>query len=924
MQFRLLGAMEIFAAGRRIPIGSRKERLVLAVLLLEANRWVPIGRLVELAWTEEVPESARRTVQSLISRLRARLRMIDQALNIEREGACYRLTVDRASVDVHRFRDLLAAARDADDNTAAALYSEALSLWRGDGLTHEVAAEHLREELAELRLRAIEDQMDAELRLGRHRSVVGRLSALASAYPYRQRITGQLMLALHREGRSDEALECYRRMKNRLMEEVGLDPAEELIQLELAILRADPSLVAQPSSLDLAGVASLPPMQLPADIVSFSGREEHVKHLDALLPDDGAPPVATLVAIAGTAGIGKTTLAVHWAHRVRDRFPDGQLYVNLRGYGLANTVEAADALRGFLDALHVPSQQIPTDTDQAAAQFRSVLAHRRVLILLDNARDAEQVRPLLPGGGRCLVIVTSRRQMSGLVATEGARLLRLALFTTHEAYELLARRIDRERLQADPAAVEALITACGRLPLALAIAAARSAVQHEFPLRAIADQLKAGLAAFDCGDAATCLRTVFSWSYGALSEPAARLFRMLSLYPGAHFTPAAAASLTGARLQDAQAQLAELADMHLIDEYRPGRFTVHDLLRTYATELAEAVDPSVDRRAAARRALEHYLHSAHDAAQLLSPHRDPIVLPPVLPGVHLEPFADHDEALSWFMAQHDALLAAVHLAIKLALDAHVWQLAWSLADYLDRQGHWKDQLSCQRLAVEAAERSGHPLGRAAAFRNLARAHLRLTQYDDAHHHYSAALDVYAAEHDVVGQAHTYGNLSAVHVLQEDHHAALHCALQSLQLFERAGHRAGMARALNATGWYQLHLGDYDLAIDSCTRALELHLEIDDRHGQANTYDSLGLAHRYLGNYAEATACYQRSIDLYRCLGDRYNEADTLTHLGENLLASGDRSGADQVWRSALRILEDLGHPDAAKLRRRPPLSGGSQ
>ncbi|MFG1948681.1 BTAD domain-containing putative transcriptional regulator [Nonomuraea sp. NPDC048826] len=920
MEFRLLGALEMFAAGQRVPIGSRKERLVLAVLLLEANRWVSLGRLIELVWGDEVPESARRTVQSLISRLRARLRTIDQALNIEREGACYRLTVDRARVDVHRFRDLLAGARDADDSTAAAMYSEALGLWRGDGLTHEVAAEHLRQELAELRLRAIEDQADTELRLGQHRSLIGRLSALASAYPYRQRITGQLMLALHREGRSDEALECYRRMKDRLREEVGLDPAEELIQLELSILRADPSLVARSPSLTLTGVASLPPMQLPADIGSFSGRKEHVTHLDALLPDESAPPAATIVAISGTAGIGKTTLAVHWAHRVRDRFPDGQLYVNLRGYGLAQAVEAADALRGFLHALHVPAPQIPADTDQAAAQFRSVLAHRRVLIVLDNARDAEQVRPLLPGGGRCLVLVTSRRQMSSLVAAEGAHLLRLALFTTDEAYELLARRIDRERLQADPAAVEALITACGHLPLALGIAAARSSVQHEFPLRAIADQLQAGLAAFDCGDAATCLRTVFSWSYGALSEPAARLFRMLSLYRGASFTPAAAASLAGARLQEAQAQLAELADMHLIDECRPARFAVHDLLRTYAAELAEAVDAPADRRAAARRALEHYLHSAHEAAQLLSPHRDPIVLPPVLPGVRLEPVADHDEALSWFTAQHDALLAAVRLAVELTLDAHVWPLAWSLADYLDRQGHWKDQLSCQRLAIEAAERSGHPLGRAAAFRNLARAHLRLTQYDDARRHYSAALDVYVAEDDVVGQAHTYGNLSAVHVLQEDHHAALHCARQSLQLFERAGHRPGMARALNATGWYQMLLGDYDLAIDSCTRALDLHLEIDDRHGQANTHHSLGLAHHHLGEYTKATACYQRSIDLYRRLGDRYNEADTLTYLGENLLASGDRSGADELRRDALRILEDLGHPDAAKLRGRQLLT----
>ncbi|NRQ32552.1 tetratricopeptide repeat protein [Nonomuraea sp. NN258] len=912
IEFRLLGAVEISAAGRRIPVGSRKERLVLAALLLEANRWVPVDRLVELAWSDEAPDTAVRTVQSLISRLRARLRALDPALTIEREGVCYRLTVDPNDVDVHRFRGLLARAREADDETASGLYAEALGLWRGDGLTSEIAAAHLRQELAELRLRAIEDQMDTELRLGRHRAVIGELSALASEHPYRQRITGQLMLALHRDGRSDEALETYRRMKDRLADKAGLDPADELVKLELAILRSDPSLATRRAET----VAFPPPMQLPADVTSFSGREEHLARLDDLLPGDDAPPAVTIVAIAGTAGIGKTALAVHWAHRVRDRFPDGQLYVNLRGYGPAHAVKASDVLRGFLDALRVPAERIPADADQAAARFRSVIAGRRMLILLDNARDAEQVRPLLPGGGRCLVVVTSRRRLSGLVAAEGAHPLRLNLFNTGEAYELLARRIDRARLDADPAAVESLITACGRLPLALAIAAARSAVQHDFPLRTIADQLTGDLTAFDCGDPATCLRTVFSWSYRALSEPAAWLFRVLSLHPGADFSPAAAASLSGAGLQDTRAHLAELSDMHLVDEHRPGHFAFHDLLRTYATELTESTDDEADRRAAVHRVLDHYLHSAHAAAQLLSPHRDPIGLSPAVAGVRTEPLTGHDDALDWFTTQHAALLAAVQQAAELTLDAHVWQLAWSLADYLDRQGHWMDQIACQRQAIEAAARAGHPSGQAAAYRNLARAHMRLTKYEDAHDHYSSALAIYTAADDTVGQAHTYGNLSAVRVLQEHHRSALHYARQSFLLFEQAGHRAGMARALNAIGWYQLLLHDYDQAVESCTRALDLHTEIDDRHGLANTYNSLGLAHRNLGEHAEATACYQRSVDLYRSLGDRYNEADTLTHQGENLLESGDHDGAHRLWHNALRILDDLGHPDAAKLRDR--------
>jgi len=682
------------------------------------------------------------------------------------------------------------------------------------------------------------------------------------------------------------------------------------------------------------------PAQLPADVAAFTGRRAHLDRLTAVLNrddrdddgddarddagddagDDARPPATVVIsAIAGTAGIGKTALAVHWAHRVRHRFPDGQLYVNLRGFHPSGSVtHPAQAMRGLLEALDVPRQRIPGDLDAQAALYRSELADRRMLIVIDNARDAEQVRPLLPGSPGCFVLVTSRSQLTSLVAVEGAHPLTLDLLTHDEAWQLLARRLGPDRLTAEPQAAEELITRCARLPLALAIVAARAATNPDFPLHAIATELRDNdkrLDAFADEDPSGDIRAVFSWSLATLGPASARMFRLLGLHPGPEVSVPAAASLAGEPVPAVRPMLAELARAHLIVEATPGRYTLHDLLRVYAGELAASAEPDDQRRAAQHRMLDHYLHTAHAADRLVDPHRDTFALSAPVDGVTPEPLADYQQAMTWLTTEHAVLTAAVGHAAAVGFDVHAWQLARAIAESLDRRGHWRDWIDTQYTALAAARRLGDPSMRADAHRTLARAATRLGHYDDAHTHYRHALDIYVEAGDAAGRAHTHNSIAEVWERQGRYQDALDHAQVALDLHSDAGHLRGKAAALNAVGWYHAQLGSYHSALSACEEALSLLTELGDRYGLAATSDSLGYAHHRLGDHERALACYVYSLDLFRDLGDRYWEATLLTRIGETRRAMGEADGARDDWQQALAILQELAHPDAEQVRR---------
>jgi len=647
------------------------------------------------------------------------------------------------------------------------------------------------------------------------------------------------------------------------------------------------------------------PAQLPSDLAGFTGRRRELDLLNRLLlGSERKPPTVLIATVSGTAGVGKTTLAVHWAHQVRHRFPDGQLYVNLRGYDpLGRVMTPVEAIRGFLDALGVSAGRTLGDLSAKVGLYRSLLSDKRILVVLDNARDTDQVRPLLPGSASAVVIVTSRNGLTGLVATAGAEPVTVDLMSTMEARELLARRLGNDRVAAELAAADAIIHSCARLPLALTIAAAR-ARQTGFPLASVAAMLADGdrrLDALDAGDPNAQVRSVFSWSYDALRPASARLFRLLGQHPGPDTGAPAAASLIGQPLPETRRLLAELARAHLLEEPVPGRYSFHDLLRAYAADLTRGKEPE-----ALDRLLDHYLHTACAADRILNPKRDPIAVPLAAPAPLTSPEeVTGEQASAWLTTEYPVVLSAVRSAADANLHRHTWQLAWSIDTILDRHGQWAGQAGAWRIAARAAGELGELTARGYAYRRLANAELRLGNLEQADAAICAALDDHVRAGDPTGQAHSHHMFGTLRRTQGRIEDALDHARQALALFQRAGHHRGEALAVNTVGWYLAALGHHGEATSHCRRALALLEEIGDVYGQAHTWDNLGSAHLRGGQLAEAAECYEHALALFRRADDRFYEARMLDRLGDTHLAAGNRGSARAAWEDAERIFVDI-------------------
>jgi tetratricopeptide (TPR) repeat protein len=566
--------------------------------------------------------------------------------------------------------------------------------------------------------------------------------------------------------------------------------------------------------------------------------------------------------------------------------------------------------------LDVPPSKIPTDLDAQAALYRSLLADKRVLVILDNARDVDQVRPLLPGTSGSIAVITSRNQLSSLIA-QGAHPVTVDQLDAHDAGRFLARRLREERTASEPEATARIIDACAGLPLALAIVAARAAAHPDFPLAALAAELHDSndrLNALADPDPAFDIRAVFSWSYRALAPDTARLIRLLSLHPGPDITAAAAASLAGIAPRQANRLLADLTRANLLVEQSLGRFSFHDLLRVYASERAIAIDSQEDRSEAVGRMLDHYLHSAHAANELIDSTRDPIAIAPFRPHVSPEHPADAEAAMAWFNAERTVLTAAVDRAAAQGFDVQCWQLAWTMPVYLNRRGHWHDQVLASKAAVEAARRLGDTAAQIRALRMLAHAYTRLERFEEAHLLLGRALALSKSLNDRIGQAHILQVHGRLWRLQGRFPEAIACTEKALGLFKASGHREGEASALNSMGWHHALIGDHRAALAYCEQSMIIMQAIGHRSGQATTWHSLGYIDHGLGRHAQAVAHYQRALDLYRELEYRIGEAETLNNLGDTLLAVGDHVAAGRTWRRALVILDGLGHTDAEEVR----------
>lgn len=974
LRFTVLGDVRVWRDGAEVDPGPPLRRTLLALLLARAGSPVPLADIVDALWEERPPTHAVNMVHRHVGALR---RLLEPGLPNRAEGSLllrggggYRLLAPSGSVDLQRFHQLAQQARDLlrrnDRNgtdTVVDLYVQALALRQGPaaGCPVQAPAHPVFTELDRAYDAVVREAAEVALGCGRADRVLPALSASAARHPLDEGLQARLLLALAATGRTAAALEVFRSTAARLADELGVDPGPELIDARRQVTAAegghgavDGTRDAEPDTEQAPGAPApapahtpapdtppaptappFKPAQLPPALSAFAGRDAELDRLRALLTGaaaaegHGGPTAA--ITIGGQAGVGKTALAVRLAHEVADRFPDGQLYVNLRGFDLAAApLRPQDAVRGFLDALGVPAARIPEGLDAQAALFRSLLAGRRLLVLLDNARDAAQVRPLLPGASGCVALVTSRSRLTGLASADGAHPLTLDVLTPPEALSALALRVGDARVAAEPQAAAEIVSLTAGLPLALAVVAARAAAHPAFALATPAEQLReahGGLDALRDNDPAIDVRTVFSWSYDELAPAAARLFRLLALHPGPELTVHQAAALVGESVGRSRALLAELTDTGLLAERSPGRYACHDLLRAYATELVHAFESADERRAALRRLLDHVLHSAHGAALLFDPPTS--VITPVAPAEGAHPsdtparpqrLADEATALAWFTAERAVLLGALRQAVDHGFDTHVWQLAWCLERFHERHGPWSEYLAVQRTALAAAQRLGDPVALAQAHRGLGRACMMLRHYDEAHHHLRASLGEFAGEAPETdhghGRAQSHLALWTLMTRQGRFRDGLEELPPALLLYRASGHRRGQADVLVAMAWGEACLGNGQDALTHAHRALALFQELGIRLAEGYAWDTLGHVHRQLGRHERSMRCHRRALTLFREVGDLFNEACVLDRLGDAQHASGRVTEALGTWREALGALQDVDPLWAAEVEKK--------
>jgi DNA-binding SARP family transcriptional activator/tetratricopeptide (TPR) repeat protein len=926
MEFGLLGALRVASSGGELVFPAR-QRIVLAVLLLRANQVVTIDTLAGVLWDGEPPPGARNTVQGYVKLIRQKLGPQDSRRLVTR-GPGYVLTVADGELDTDRFirlRDAARAAADGRDWMAAAVQlSEALALWRGEPLADLSAPVLARDEvprLAELRLTALEARIDADLRLGRHADLVAELRQLTGGHPFRERFVGQFMLALYHCGRQAEALAAFRDIRQVLRNELGIEPGPELARLHERMLAADPELSAEPGTAgegdDRAAVAEWSeqdsPAQLPPDTVDFTGREPQVRMLCDLLaaePEARRPGAVVISAVLGMGGIGKTALAVHVAHRLRERFPDGQLYVSL--HGAARPLGPYEVLARFLRALGVPDAAIPADDAERAARYRSKMAGRRMLVVLDDACDAAQVRPLLPGTAECGVLITSRSTLPGLAA---ALLLDLEAFGPAEARALFTSIVGPARAVAEPEAVASVLDSCAGLPLAVRIAGSRLRSRSGWTIahlgaRLADEQLRlAELATGDLG-----VRASFGVSYEALTAIPALVFRRLGLADATELPLPAIAALVGLPAAEAAGALEILTDAHLVESPAPDRFRQHDLLRSYAAEVAERDEPEAERRSAVRRLLSWYGDQTVLVTWVLEPaRRFPVAL---LPQVATEPLGltTSAEALAWYETELPALLAAPRQAEREGLHNIAAQIAAAMWDFFQRAPYLDEWIEVSELGLRCARHLGDDAVLSWLLTGLGAAHNMTGGAEAGRDYLLEALAIRQRTGDRAGQAAVLNALGVGLSEAGRYEEALEYLRSALVIYSSLGARLYEGLVLSNAGGALLGLKRHDEALDYLERALTINRETGERHGEGQTESKLGDVCLDLAHLVEAVAHYRRAqATLEDTEIDHEDQADVLVNMGEALARLDRTDEARQTWLTALPILDRLADPRAAEL-----------
>lgn len=933
-RFTVLGPVGVTADGRHVPGAAPRHRAVLGYLLLNAGTVVPVERLADAVWGLTPPETARAQIHAAVTAIRRVLRAAGADDTLRTRASGYLVQPD--DLDLHEFGSAVAAARArtaTEPREAVADLRAALALWRGVPFA-DVKADYVvsaRALLTDRRLDAFERLADIELALGRHRELVDELAAEAAAAPLRERLCGQLMLALLRSGRQADALAAGRALRTTLAESQGLDPGRAFTALEEALLRDDPSLYGAADPTPLAprpparrddGTAARPAPgtasthananYLPYDTPDFAGRADE---LDLLLRPTGGHD--GIVALDGMAGIGKTATAIHVAHRLADRYPDGQLFVDLHAHTAgAAPLDAAAALGTLLGQLGLPAEAVPARTEDRAARWRAELADRRVVVVLDNAADTDHVRALLPGPAArsaSLVIVTSRRRLLDL---DGARALSLDPLPADDAVPLFTRIVGA-RAEAEPEAVLDVLRLCGFLPLAVRIAAARLHHRKQWTVAYLAGRLRdqrrrlAELSTAERGVAAA-----FAMSYEQLDDGHRRAFRLLGLHPGHDIDAHAAAALTGTSADETESVLENLVDSHVLQAAEPGRYTFHDLLRAHARATAAAEEPAEERDAARARLLDHYRNTAACAVDAVFPHvrwHSAEQTRPDPAGASDGTPESAAEAAAWLDAERANLVAVVTHAAENGNAEYTKQLSAILRPYLDleRHAHYSDAFALHGRTLDACRRAGDRAGEAAALTNLGWAYWRHGRLAEAHEYSLLAVEACREAGDRHHEARAHNTLGRLLSLRRDPDAAFPHLRTALALTREAGNRVAEAHVLGSLGMMYAARdadGDRDAALDHYARALALHRELDNRAGQALLLDRFGVLLRRTGDPESAREHHELAYALNREMGNPGGEATSLNGLAEAARCLGDSTRAISAHEAALTLAREVGSP----------------
>ncbi|WP_084735321.1 AfsR/SARP family transcriptional regulator [Actinophytocola xinjiangensis] len=952
VDFRILGRLEVLVQDQQVTVVAGRQRVLLASLLLRANEIVPVDDLVDRLWGTNPPRSPRPTVQTYVQRLRQTLGTPERVVT-SRTG--YQVLVGPDELDLARFREHVARASTTSDLAErSGLLQGALEQWRGRPLV-DVPSESVQSQdvphLEAERLEVLERSFDVELRLGRHAELIRQLQAVSEEHPLRERFSGQLMLALYRSGRQAEAFAVFHKVARALAEQLGVDPGEELRTLHQAILTGDPS-VAAPQPVEVVAAAGAhhhaSPRQLPPDLRDFVGRDELIGQIASILEPDATAGVP-LVVITGPPGAGKTALAVRVAHELAAKFPDGQLYADLRGYSVTPALTPQQVISRFLVSLGVPGLAVPSDLDEVTTLYRTLLANRRVLVLLDNAAVPTQVRPLLPSAPGCAVLVTSRNELRGLTALQGSRPVNLDVLPPAQSYAVLAAIVGADRVGAEPDATADIAAQCGHLPLALRIAAANLLARPRSSVGEFAEELRQGnlLArlAID-GDDEAAVRGAFELSYTTLSAPVARLFRLLGLVPGSAFDVDAVAALGDVPVEQAARLLDQLTAANLVGRSASTRFHLHDLLRLYAVERCRLEEDEVSIAQATDRLYRFYLVRVDAAARLLYPVWLTLLRPERTgPGAR---FTHSSRALAWMDQEFLNITAAITHACVTGPTQLAWAMAELLRPYLVTQGRYRAEgLSACHAVLDAATEAGNHRAVAAMNNTLGAVYNRHAEYPRAMRHYREELRAHRADGFAVGQARALvaiGNISqamgdldegARHIrdglrLAEENgsrsvsclawmnlgfvelqrgnlDAAEHAARQAVPLCDDEGGRIAEGECRAILGELLLRRGRCTEAIAEFGKARFLYLRNAVRHYEADVLGLLALAHRELGDYPAGCRYAEAAASMANRSSAHDEEADALAILGSIYLRLGHDARALTTFDTALALARRIGH-----------------